>query len=94
MRFSSGLLGYLLLINLITLGAMFLDKAAAKAHGSRVGEFTIFFLSLIGGVWDTIADMVLFRHKRRKPHFQVVVDRLKQDFDKFLSRTESNRQAD
>jgi len=71
--FSSGLLGYLLFINLITLGAILLDKAAAKAHGSRISELTIFFLSLIGGVWGTIAGMFLFRHKTRKADFQAVV---------------------
>jgi len=70
---SSGLLGYLLFINLITLGAMLLDKAAAKAHGSRISELTIFFLSLIGGVWGTIAGMFLFHHKTSKPDFQAVI---------------------
>jgi len=71
--FSSSLLGYLLLINLVTLGAMLLDKAAAKAHGSRISELTVFFLSLVGGVWGTMAGMFLFRHKTSKPGFQAVI---------------------
>jgi len=69
----SGLLGYLLLINLITLSAMLLDKAAAKARGSRISELTIFFLSLIGGVRGMVAGMFLFRHKTAKPGFQAVI---------------------
>jgi len=64
---------YLLFINLVTLGAMLLDKAAAKAHGSRISELTIFFLSLIGGVWGTIAGMFIFHHKTAKPGFQAVI---------------------
>jgi len=52
---------------------MLLDKAAAKAHSSRISELTIFFLSLIGGVWGTIAGMFLFRHKTAKPDFQAVI---------------------
>ena len=73
MGLSSGLLGYLLLINLITLSAMLLDKAAAKARGSRISELTIFFLSLIGGVRGMVAGMFLFRHKTAKPGFQAVI---------------------
>lgn len=67
------MLGYLLPINPMTLGVMLLDKAAAKVHGSRVSELTIFFLSLIGGVWETIAGMFLFHRKTAKPDFQAVI---------------------
>lgn len=73
MAFSSGLLWYLLTMNIVALGAMLLDKAAAKAHGSRMSELTIFFLSLIGGVWGTIAGMFLFNHKTRKTDFQAII---------------------
>jgi len=73
LAFSSDLFWYLVVINFVTLGAMLLDKTAAKAHGWRLSELTIFFLSLIGGVWGTIAGMFLFHHKTAKPDFQAVI---------------------
>jgi len=57
----------------MSLIAMPLEKAAAKAHGSRISELTVFFLSLIGGVWGTVAGMFFFRHKTRRPSFQMVI---------------------
>lgn len=62
--------GCLLLVNLVILGAMALDKAAARAHGSRISDSTVFLLSSIGGVRGTVAGMLLFRHETRKPEFQ------------------------
>jgi len=65
--FPPGLLWYLLLINLMTFDAILLDEAAAKVHGSRISELTIFLLSSIGGVWGTIAGTLLFYDKTAKP---------------------------
>ena len=62
---------YLLIINLITFLAMFIDKKKAK-HGSwRISEKSLFILVLLGGGIGGIAGMYTFRHKTKKPAFYI-----------------------
>ena len=60
---------YLLLINLITFLAMYIDKKRAKWGKWRIKESTLFLLALLGGSIGGIAGMYTFRHKTKKPGF-------------------------
>lgn len=62
---------YLLLINLISLLAMYIDKRKAKRGSWRTKESTLFTLVLLGGGFGGIAGMYLFRHKTKKPGFVI-----------------------
>lgn len=66
-------LGYwLLIIGVVGLVAMGVDKARATHGEWRIPEFTIFGISLLGGVIGVGAGMMLFHHKTSKPGFLVV----------------------
>jgi uncharacterized membrane protein YsdA (DUF1294 family) len=58
--------------SLLTLGAYFIDKAAAKAGRWRTPEKSLHMLSLIGGWPGAMVAQQLFRHKSSKASFQVV----------------------
>ena len=60
---------YIILINLITFLAMFIDKKKAKWGKWRIKESTLLTLSLIGGSIGGIAGMYAFRHKTQKARF-------------------------
>lgn len=62
---------YLLVINLISLLAMYIDKKKAKKGSWRTKESTLFMLVLLGGGIGGIAGMYLFRHKTKKPGFVI-----------------------
>lgn len=62
---------YLLIINLISLLAMYIDKRKAKKGSWRTKESTLFTLVLLGGGIGGIAGMYLFRHKTKKPGFVI-----------------------
>lgn len=62
---------YLLVINLISLLAMYIDKKKAKRGSWRTKESTLFTLVLLGGGIGGIAGMYLFRHKTKKPGFVI-----------------------
>ena len=57
---------YLVLINLISFIAMYIDKKRAKWGKWRIKESTLFLLCLIGGSIGGIAGMYTFRHKTKK----------------------------
>ena len=61
---------YLLVINLIGLGAMGLDKAKAKLGAWRIPEKTLFLLAIIGGSLGTTLGMHTFRHKTKHWYFK------------------------
>ena len=57
---------YILIINVIGFGAMWIDKRKAQ-HGSwRIKEKTLFTITLLGGGIGTILGMYAFRHKTQK----------------------------
>ena len=60
---------YLLIINLITFLAMYIDKKRAKWGKWRIKESTLFTLAFLGGGIGGIAGMHLFRHKTKKSRF-------------------------
>lgn len=62
---------YLLVINLISFLAMYIDKKKAKRGSWRTKESTLFTLVLLGGGIGGIAGMYLFRHKTKKPGFVI-----------------------
>ena len=49
------------------------DKLQAKANGWRIPERKLIALVLAGGAFGAFLGMQLFRHKTRKPTFQVLV---------------------
>ncbi len=62
---------YLVIINVITFFAMWLDKRKAERGKWRTSEQTLFVLVLLGGGVGGIAGMYIFRHKTQKPRFVV-----------------------
>lgn len=60
---------YLILINVITLLAMYIDKQKAKKSKRRISEKTLFTLAFLGGGIGGIAGMYIFRHKTKKARF-------------------------
>lgn len=62
---------YLLIINLITFLAMYIDKKKAKWGKWRIKESTLFTLVFLGGGIGGIVGMYTFRHKTRKPRFVI-----------------------
>jgi len=62
---------YLIIMNLITLFAMYIDKRKAKKAKRRIPENTLFALVFLGGGIGGIAGMYAFRHKTKKAKFVV-----------------------
>ena len=62
---------YLIIINIITFLAMWIDKTKAKKGKWRISEGALFILALLGGSIGGIAGMYTFRHKTKKPRFKI-----------------------
>lgn len=62
---------YLIIINVITFAAMWLDKRKAKKNKRRIPEKTLFILVMLGGGIGGIAGMYTFRHKTKKTRFVI-----------------------
>ena len=62
---------YLLVINLITFLAMYIDKRRAKWGKWRIKESTLFTLVLLGGGIGGIVGMRVLRHKTKKTRFVI-----------------------
>ncbi len=60
-------------INLITFLWFGLDKHRAQKNGLRAPENLLFFLTLTGGTVGALVGMRLFRHKRAKRSFVLVI---------------------
>ena len=65
------LLFYLLTINAVGLLIMLADKEKAKKHLWRIPEATLLTVAALGGSLGCLAGMRLFRHKTRKPKFDL-----------------------
>ena len=63
---------YLLIINLISFALFFADKQKSKRDKWRIKESTLHFVSFIGGTPGSIAAMILFHHKTKKPKFVII----------------------
>lgn len=66
------LLGYLIIINLVTLSVFAADKISSQSNAWRTRESTLLFFTLIGGTVGALFSMYLFRHKTRKSSFQMI----------------------
>jgi len=62
---------YIIIINLITFLAMFIDKKKAQKGKWRISESALFTLVLLGGGIGGIAGMYAFRHKTKKLSFTI-----------------------
>ncbi|RLJ32913.1 uncharacterized membrane protein YsdA (DUF1294 family) [Chryseobacterium sp. 7] len=60
---------FLLIINVLALGAFGFDKWQAKKHQWRISENTLLGISLLGGIIGAAAGMILFNHKVSKKSF-------------------------
>lgn len=69
----TGLLIYLLLINLITFCAFAVDKFQAMSRGFRISEKTLIGISILGGATGGWIAMQVCRHKTRKPIFKYIL---------------------
>ncbi len=63
---------YLGLINSISFILFFLDKQKARKEKWRIKESTLHITSFLGGVFGSVAAMILFHHKTRKPGFVAI----------------------
>ncbi len=63
---------YIIIINLASFILFFIDKQKAKRDRWRVQEKTLHTLSFMGGVLGSIAAMILFHHKTKKPDFVII----------------------
>lgn len=63
---------YLIIINIIEFIIMGLDKLLAIKHKYRIPEFTLLFLSAIGGSIGAIVGMFFFHHKTKKLKFRIL----------------------
>ncbi|WP_335872698.1 DUF1294 domain-containing protein [Bacillus sp. 2205SS5-2] len=59
------LLGYLLMVNLVSFFVMRMDKQKAKKNTYRISEKTLWKLSWIGGAIGSFLGMKTFRHKTK-----------------------------
>ena len=63
---------YLIIINVIEFIIMGLDKLLAIKHKYRIPEFTLLFLSAIGGSIGAVIGMFFFHHKSKKFKFKIL----------------------
>lgn len=63
---------YFIIINLISFVLFFIDKQKAKKDRWRIQEKTLHTMSFLGGVFGSIAAMVIFHHKTKKTAFVVI----------------------
>jgi uncharacterized membrane protein YsdA (DUF1294 family) len=63
---------YFVLINVVSFILFLADKEKAKRDKWRIRESTLHMTSFLGGAFGSIAAMVLFHHKIRKPLFVII----------------------
>ena len=66
------ILFYLLIMNLTSFALFFSDKQKAKKDKWRIKESTLHITGFFGGIIGSIAAMILFHHKTKKPMFVVI----------------------
>lgn len=67
------LTGYYLLVNLIAFFLFLRDKRLAAQNRRRIPEAVLLGWAALGGAAGALCGMRLFRHKTRKPKFQLLV---------------------
>lgn len=63
---------YFVIINLASFIVFFMDKQKSKRDKWRIQEKTLHTLSYMGGVFGSIAAMLMFRHKTKKLDFIII----------------------
>lgn len=66
------ILFYLLVTNVTSFVLFFSDKQKAKKDKWRIKESTLHIAGFMGGIIGSIAAMILFHHKTKKPMFVVI----------------------
>lgn len=61
---------YIVVINLVGCGAMWLDKRKAEHDEYRISEIALFRIAVLGGSIGTIVGMNKFRHKTKHFYFK------------------------
>lgn len=69
-QFAIGVVGYVVLVNLLAYAAMASDKARAANGSRRIPESTLLKLAIIGGSIGTVIAQRTIRHKTRKEPFR------------------------
>ena len=62
-------LGYFILINLITFIVFYMDKQKALKSQYRTSERILLFMVLLGGLLGALTAIYRFRHKNKKQSF-------------------------
>ncbi len=62
---------YTIIINLIGFILMGIDKYKARKEIWRIKEFTLIFISFVGGSIGSLIGMVIFKHKIHKKKFYI-----------------------
>ena len=68
---SQNFIIYILVINIITFLAMWIDKRSAKKGRWRISEPTLLGLAALGGSIGGLIGMHTFRHKTKKKRFTI-----------------------
>ena len=71
MKYIYILIGYIIIINIISFFIMLYDKKQAIYHNFRISEKTIFIVSLLLGGIGTYVGMYVFRHKTKHLKFTI-----------------------
>ena len=64
------IIGYLIIINIVTFAVYGSDKIKAKNNSWRIPEKTLLLLAFIGGSIGAYAAMKFWRHKTLHPQFK------------------------
>lgn len=67
----TGIIVYLVCVNLIAFAAFGVDKSRARRGAWRISESALLFLAAVGGSIGAFVGMRVFHHKTRKPLFSV-----------------------
>lgn len=63
-------IGYLIIINIVTFAVYGIDKIKAKKGAWRIPEKSLLLLAFIGGSLGAVAGMRFWRHKTLHPQFK------------------------
>lgn len=64
---------YFFVVNIVGFFMMYLDKQRSRRQEWRIAEKTLLIIAVIGGALGVLIGMKVFRHKTKKPLFQLGV---------------------
>lgn len=68
---KTGVIAYLIIMNIVGFAAMGIDKAKARNRAWRTPEFVLFAIAALGGSIGCIAGMNFFHHKTKHKTFTI-----------------------